>query len=48
VTLPFYGEPEMLAGLLLLVVWVRELSWWTEHDPKFFAQADDACRARAR
>jgi len=36
----FYGAGEMLSGLLLLVAWVRELSWWAEHDPAFLV--DDA------
>lgn len=34
----FYGEAEMLSGLLLLVAWVRELSWWAEHDPRAFGE----------
>jgi hypothetical protein len=32
----YYGKAEMLAGLLLLVAWVRELSWWAENDPDIF------------
>lgn len=32
----FYGEAEMLAGVLLVSAWVRELSWWAENDPSFF------------
>jgi hypothetical protein len=31
----FFGHGEMLSALLLLVNWVRELSWWAEHDPTF-------------
>jgi hypothetical protein len=30
----FYGEAEMLGGLLLLVAWVRELSWWAKDPPE--------------
>jgi hypothetical protein len=34
----YYGEAETLAGLLLLVAWVRELSWWAENDPGVFPE----------
>ncbi len=37
----FYGEAEMLAGLLLLVAWIRELSWWAEHDPSVLIEQVD-------
>jgi hypothetical protein len=32
----FYGPGEMLAALLLVVAWVRELSWWAEKRPSVF------------
>lgn len=31
----FYGAGEMISGLLLVVTWIRELSWWAEHEPSF-------------
>jgi hypothetical protein len=33
----YYGAVEMLGGLLLVVSWVRELSWWAENNPELFA-----------
>jgi hypothetical protein len=32
----YFGEAEMLTGLLLLVAWTRELAWWAEHEPDAF------------
>jgi hypothetical protein len=32
----YYSQAHLLAGLLLVAGWVRELSWWTEHHPSAF------------
>jgi hypothetical protein len=35
----YFGEGEMLAGLLLLVAWARELAWWAENEPEAFTNS---------
>lgn len=32
----FYSPADLVAGLLLLGAWIRELSWWAEHHPSAF------------
>jgi hypothetical protein len=34
----FYGPGEMLSALLLLVAWIRELSWIAQHEPESLAE----------
>jgi hypothetical protein len=29
----------MISGLMLIVTWIRELSWWAEHEPSFLIDA---------
>jgi hypothetical protein len=31
-TIEYFSEPEMLAGVMLLCAWARELSWWAERE----------------
>ena len=32
----FYSDGHALSALMLIVAWVRELSWWATYDPSFF------------
>jgi hypothetical protein len=44
--LSFYGPGEMIAGLLLVVAWVRELSSLAEHDPSVLLGRGEANAGR--
>ena len=39
-TLSFFSTPNSLAGLILLVAWVRELKWLADHHPEAFRERE--------